>query len=478
MQKQYLIKKLKRFIIIRPFTKLRGKIYSFHPPLNLAILAAFIEKEGFETRIFDYESEYYDKNILLNRIKSYSPVAVGLTAYTNTINNAHVIAGDIKRDFPELPLILGGPHSTAIPCETLEEFPFFDIVVIGEGEATLLCLLNSFLDNTPIQNVKGIAYRKNGGIILGHARELISDLDTIPFPKREMLITSNSDRHFSRGILMGNKYIASMYTSRGCAFNCIFCAVKSSYSGDLKRVRFRSVENVNEEIALCAKKYDYRHICFQDDSFTLNKSRFFPIADKLKELHLTWNCDVRANTIDRDTLLYMKKCGCVKVSIGVESGSQKILDLIKKKITVAQVKNAFRLCHEVGIKIKEGTFIIGSHPDETIEDIEKSMALIREIKPDFVSLAIGVPYPGTELRRIMQERNLIESNEWQRYSLSDIPVWHTEYFSAEQLLKLQKKLVRYVYLTPQYFLKSINNPKLLLHLVRAGFQFFFLRPKA
>lgn len=119
---------------------------------------------------------------------------------------------------------------------------------------------------------------------------------------------------------------------------------------------------------------------------------------------------MRANTIDRDTPVYMKKSGCVKVSIGVESGSQKILDLIKKKITVEQVKNAFRLCHEVGIKIKEGTFIIGSHPDETIKDIEKTIELIGEIKPDFVSLSIGVPFPGTELRLIMQERHLIESN--------------------------------------------------------------------
>jgi len=469
--------KSKRFIIIRPFTKLNGKIYSFHPPLNLAILASYIGKEGIQTRIFDYEIENYDNNILLNRIESNSPVAVGLTAYTNTINNAHMIAGDIKREFPELPLIIGGPHSTAIPYETLEEFPFFDIVVIGEGEETLLYLLKSFLANSPIQNIKGIAYRKKDRIIIGHKRELISDIDTIPFPKREMIITDRNDRHFSRGILMSNKYIASMYTSRGCAFDCIFCAVNRSYSGDIKRIRFRSVENVNEEIVLCAKKYGYRHICFQDDSFTLNKTRLYPIADKLKELCLTWNCDVRSNAIDRDTLVYMKKCGCVKVSIGVESGSQKVLDLIQKKITVEQVKNAFRLCHEVGIKIKEGTFIIGSHPDETIEDIEKTMALIREIKPDFVSLSIGVPFPGTELRLIMQERNLIESNDWQKYSLSDIPVWHTAYFSAEHLRKLQKKLVRYFYLTPQFFLKSLKNPELLLHLIRAGSQFFFFDSK-
>jgi radical SAM superfamily enzyme YgiQ (UPF0313 family) len=224
-------------------------------------------------------------------------------------------------------------------------------------------------------------------------------------------------------------------------------------------------------LELCVSRFGFRHFCFLDDSFSLNKARLFPIADKLKELGATWNCDIRANSIDEESLAHMKRCGCQKVSIGVESGSPRMLDSIHKQITVPQIIAAFGLCRKVGIPITEGTFMIGSHPDETQEDVQETIRLLHQVRPDYASVAIGVPFPGTPLRRIMAERGLIESDDWTRYTMSSTPAWHTTNFSSAQLVRLQKQIVSGYYLHPRFLFKSLRSPRLLAHLIRAGFQF-------
>lgn len=459
------------FLLIRPYTAVRGPAFSFHPPLNLACLAAQLEARGLRTEVLDYESEPYDPEALARRIRAGGPLAVGLSAYTNTIVPAAAIARDVKDRCPGLPVIVGGPHATALPERTLAEFPAFDIAVVGEGEATLPCLLAALRERAPLAGIEGIAFREGGRAALTPPRALIPDLDSLPLPDRSRLPPARNDRHFSRGILPVGGEVTSIYTSRGCPHDCVYCAVNTAYPKGAGRVRTRSAAGVNRELELCAGRSGVRHFCFLDDSFSLDRARLLPIAEKLRELGATWNCDIRADGADEDALTLMRRCGCVKVSIGVESGSPRVLEAIRKRVTVAQIREAFRLCRKAGIPIVEGTFMVGSHPDETPEDVEMTVALLRELRPDYACVSVGVPYPGTRLRLLLEERGLIESDDWTRYTMSSLPVWRTACFTAEDLARLQKRIVRGYYLSPRFLLGALRSPRLLPHLLRAGLQF-------
>ncbi|MBF0518539.1 MAG: cobalamin-dependent protein [Nitrospirae bacterium] len=457
--------------LVRPFTQVTSRAFAFGPPVSLAYMAGFLKSKGISVKIIDYEELVYSMDSMYDLINAHVPSAIGFSAYTNTIQSAHKIASDIKKRYPQMPTIVGGHHSTAMAEETLREFPDFDIVVIGEGELTLYEVVERITQNKPLNGTAGIAYREGSNIITEPSRSLIQNLDELPFPDRSLIQSNVTGRHFTRGILMG-KGITSVYTSRGCHYNCIFCAVNRSHSVDNKPVRYRSIENVCEELQECSKKYGYKHIHFQDDSFSLTSERVIPIADKLKALGMTWNCDFRANTVNKELLSYMKKSGLIKVSIGVESGSPRILELNNKKITVEQVKRAFKICHEVGIKMIEGTFLIGSHPDETMQDIEMTIALFKEIKPDLSAISIATPYPGTKLREIMLEKGLVFSNDWGKYMLASLPGWRTIHFTPEELVRLQKKLVRIFYLNPHTFLHMLQNRSFFMHALKGGLEFF------
>lgn len=228
------------------------------------------------------------------------------------------------------------------------------------------------------------------------------------------------------------------------------------------RTRFRSVENVLAEVEECVKKYNFEHFSIADDTFTLNQERAIEICYGLKKLGVrSWHCGgTRVNAVSPKMLKVMAETGCQKVAFGVESGSPRILELIGKKITLEQVKNAFLWAREAGIRFIEGNFIIGSDPAETQEDLKMTLDLIREIKPDLVSLAIIVPYPGTRVYEKMKSRGYIFTEDWEKFAMIDqVPCWRTEHFTSEELLKYQKKMLRNFYLRPDYLWRILVKLK-------------------
>ena len=402
--------------------------------------------------IWDYEVQPFSPPDFIQKINKSQPKIIGFSCFTPTVINGHKLAKIIKENFPSIVTLVGGPHSSALPQRTLEEFPYFDLVVVGEGEETLLEVCQNLEKNQPWSGILGIAYRVPGGVKEEGKRPLIENLDKLPFPQRDLLNFDLRRRgHVSRGISNRLKN-TEIYTSRGCPIGCIFCAVRATMG---LRIRLRSPENVLAEVEDCLGRYRFEHLAVADDSFTFNQERVVKICQGFQKLGVkSWHCEgTRVDIVSPELLKLMAKTGCQKIVFGVESGSQRILELIGKKITIEQVKKAFKWAREAGIKYIEGDYIIGSHPSETLEDVEKTIELIKETKPDLISVTTIVPYPGTPVYELMKEKGYIFSEDWEKFVMLDqLSPWRTEFFSPEDLLKLQRKVLKSFYLRPSYIL--------------------------
>ena len=373
--------------------------------LGLSYIAAVLSKNGYEVKIYnaDYESsenyadqreifEGYDnyKKILSNlnhplwlevreTIERFFPDIIGITMLTGTYKSAENIGRIAKELNNDIEVVVGGTHPTVLPSKTIKN-EYFDYVVRGEGEYPFLDLVNG----VRIEDIKGLTFiNKRGEIVNNPDRNFIEDLDSFPFPSRDIYL--NDTHYMDYGYIM---------TGRGCPFECTFCASKKVWKGP---VRFRSPENVVEEVKHVHNKYGTKFFYFVDDTFTLNKKRANKICKLLIEcnLDISWICDTRVDTIDEELLRVMKESGCVRVKIGVESGSERILKKVKKKITKKQIKDSVAFIKKVGIDLT--IYLMIGFPTETQEEMRETLDFARELDPTYYSLSILAPYPGTEI---------------------------------------------------------------------------------
>jgi len=444
-------------LLFRPPDPLQDSALLSHTrPMNLAYLAAMLRTAGFNVVIVDYETTPYGTQHLQQVIRHVRPVAAAITCTTPTVKSAAQLAAAIKSCAPEVTTVVGGAHASAFPKQTMQEFPVFDYLVFGEGEITLRDLCLRLRDGGKDDTINGLVFRENGALTATEARPLITDLDTIPFPARDLIDYTTQAGHSSRGF--SNKLLSTeLFTSRGCPFGCSFCAIQATFG---KSVRFRDPLFIEDEVHRMVREHHFNHVVIADDTFTLQPDRAAAICEILGRSGITsWNCDTRVNTVSLELLKTMKRCGCEKVAFGVESGSQRLLDLIGKGITVEQVRTAVYRAKQAGIRHIEGNFIIGCDPSETAEDLERTRELITTLPWSFVSVAVIVPYPGTPVREQMLSDGLIDSDVgWEDYVIfGKRPGWRTEHFSADDLLQHQRSLTRSFYLRPSYILSRLAS---------------------
>jgi len=448
-------------------------------PINLCYLAAVLEKAQAEVRIIDYFVDDYTAELLTNELRDFRPDIVGIGSFTSSIKYVEPIARTVKLFNPRIVTLLGGVHLSALPQQTMPDVPSIDLGVVGEGEETLKEIYLAIKNGLPLCDIDGICYREDGRTVLTPRRALIENLDDIPFPARHLVPLEKYKRaHVSRGFSRKYLNIMELFTSRGCPNKCIFCAGHVNYGFKL---RYRSFENIRAEILLLREQYGIDHITFDDDTLTINRDLVVQVSSLLKEYNITFDCNARVNTVDYELLKHMKNCGCKKVSFGVESGSPRMLKLLKKGITVEQVKHAFRMAKKAGIKYIEGTFMMGGHPDETLEDVEMTRKLMFELMPDFISMSIIIPFPGTETCNLMVQRGLLsEKPDWANYTFNvhkKLPFERLTYLTASQLIALQAHIIKSYYMNPVYLLRKvlgIRSLRDLAYFVKLGRQFFSL----
>ncbi|BCG46163.1 Radical SAM domain protein [Citrifermentans bremense] len=461
-------------LLVRPPDPFQGSALLSHTrPMNLAYLASSLRRAGFRVAIADYEALPYSEEHLATLLQRLSPGVVGLSATTPTIGSAALLAQAVKRLSGDTVTVIGGSHASALPRETLEEFPFFDYLVRGEGELTLAELCLRLQDGGADRDIRGIAYRSGGGVMVNPPRELVADLDSLPFPARDLLDYSPRAGHSSRGFSNALRS-GELFTSRGCPVACSFCAIQATFG---RSVRFRDPACIADELARMVREQQVNHVVIADDTFTLDAERAASICEILLNSGIrSWNCDTRVNTVTPELLRLMRRCGCEKVAFGVESGSPRLLGAMGKGITVEQVERAVCWAREAGIRHVEGNFIVGCDPSETREDLEQTRRLIQGLPWTFVSVSVVVPYPGTPLREKMLAAGLIEPGiPWEDYVIfGKKPRWRTANFSAEELLEYQRSFTRSFYLRPRYVLgqlAAIRSREELGYWTRAGFSY-------
>lgn len=399
--------RLKILLIIPPggYYAERWKKGTLMPSLGICYIASVLEKNGHLVEIIDAHIEGFSFKKLLSQLKNSKPDLVGVTFTTENRFQGFNVIRKIKQALPNTLICAGGPHVSLAAEDTLSNIPELDFIVRGEGEETISELVNTITEKKLLENVKGISYRVGNKIYHNPPRTLIQNLDNIPFPARHLVpwekynfILEVPDR--------GKLQTANLMTSRGCPFNCNFCASSKMWG---RTCRTRSVDNILEEIEILRNKYKIEALWIFDDTFTVNKKRVQEFSNKLLERrwNLSWFCEVRVDTVDKELLTLMKKSGCYSIGFGVESGSQRILDeVIGKRIDLEQVREVAKTCKELGII--SNPFFIFSHPGETKEDIEKTMDMIRTWpKPSSISLSLLHIYPGTKLEEIAKIKGIL-----------------------------------------------------------------------
>lgn len=443
--------------IVPPFSRLKIKptpSFLGHAfPFGLSYLAAYAQKFGHQVIILDTLSNDLNINQIKKFVKKEKPDLIGITSMTHYIKSAVFIAKICKNIYPKIPIVIGGPHAS-FDYENLLKNYCFDYVVIGEGELTFKELLDHLENKKPnsnLKNISGIAYKAKNKIIKTKPRLPITNLDLTPFPSRDLV---NFDDYIFDQLLPNAVEIMS---SRGCSHRCAFCS--SSYFW--KCWRSRSPENIIKEMKEIIKKYPKtKSFLFYDDNFTLNKNKVIKLCRLIIKNKLNkypWNCNARADQVDKKMLILMKKAGLVKINYGVETGSPKVAKNIDKNLDPNKLKKAIKMTKDLGIEVL-AFFMIGN-PGETPKTIKQSIKLAKELKPTTTLWSITQILPGTKLDQLQPVSDYIkylykpELKKPYRQTWSYIPVFENPLLNREQLIYHHKKILKYF-----LFYHLFNNP--------------------
>jgi radical SAM superfamily enzyme YgiQ (UPF0313 family) len=424
------------------------------PPYGLLWLAAVCREEGYTPTILDAAAKGLDPRAAAEAIAAQNPRFVGITSTTISITRAHQTALHLKQLLPEATILIGGPHATAVPEDTLERYQVFDVLVVGEAEDTIVPLLRTIDEDGDLAGVDGILYRKpDGALHRTMPRAFIEDLDKLPLPAWDLI--DSPEAQYAPSAMRSHRFPStSLVTSRGCMGACTFCdnqvfgrKVRSFSPGYILRMMEYLIEN-----------WGIRDITIYDDNFVTRRDVLKKVCESLEEKQwdLSWSCNARVDVVTEKSLTWMAKAGCWQISFGIESGNQEILDREIKGVTLDRIRKTIQFCHDLGIHTK-GFFMIG-HPGETRETIQESVEFAKSMPLDSFQMSFVTPFPGTAMYHEAHEYGeFIE--DWEKMNMWT-PVFVPHGFDVHELIALQKKALRSFYLQPRIiwsYLRSIHS---------------------
>lgn len=427
-------------------SKLAKSAVSYQHPLGLLYIATCIQEAGHEVKLID--GAFWTQSEVLDQVRAFGPGFVGVSANASMWKKAARTAEDIKAIDPSIHVSVAGPFPSAVEEECLKMCEHIDSVVIGEGEETVPELIERVEKGESLEGVAGVAFRSaSGAITKNEPRPLIEDLDTIPIPRRELL--GDFDKYESPPGSYKEKPIAIVMTSRGCKARCIYCF---QMKGE-RRIRFRSVENVVQEVEELVNRYGFKEIRFLDETFTADRERALEILRGFRERQLKFSFYVssRVNTVDYELLKEMKKAGCWAVLFGAESGVQKNLNTMRKGITLDQTRAAVKAAKKAGLKVYT-PFIIGI-PGETYEEAQRTIDFAIELDPHYANFHSMTPFPGTELYENIDKYGTMsmDTDDYTFEGAAFVPYTMTR----EQIEELRTAGFRKFYSRPKFILRRL-----------------------
>ena len=407
------------------------------PPTDLMYLAAIAETCGFEAMIKDYSLG----GNLSSDIETFRPDYLVANIATPTFKSDMEAVANAKSKLPNLITIVKGAPFLTYNTNVIYENPFIDYVIYGEPELTL----KEILEGVPDNEILGICYSENMQGVKNDPRPFNEDLDQLPFPARHLVDNTIYKRPDN------GKVQAVIKVSRGCPYHCFFC-LATPVSGT--KVRTRSAENILLEIKECIEKYNIKNFLFWSDIFNFDRAWTLDFCKKIiaSGLKFTWSANTRANTLDNEMAELMYKSGCRLVSIGVESGSQEILNNIGKKITLDDIRNTVKILKKNKIKIYN-YFVIGL-PWETEKTVEDTIKFAIELDSNFISFYTATPLPGTRFFAYAMMNKLIDG-QLDFNSAYYIPTVRSHELSKDRIFELHKKAIKKFYLRPRFIIKTL-----------------------
>lgn len=423
---------------------------SLRAPNDLAYMASMLRQIEIEPIIRDYPAEKLTWRDYENDLIKKTPDILIMSVTTATVVDDLHAFRLAKKISPSVITIAKGALFFASDMKLFNrpEFDAMDFALAGEAETIIQDLIKGLVEQTSLDEIHGIVYRKaERAWIRNLQKEFETDLDTIPFPARD-LIKNNLYVRPDTGTPQ-----ATIQTSRGCPSNCVFC-LTPAISG--QKVRQRSVQNIVDEIQECVDRYGIRDFFFKADTFTINKKFVIELCKEIldRKLNIQWVANSRVDTMDAERLDWMKKAGCWLVAFGFESGDDEILRKMKKDATVADAYHAVRLVKESGLRVY-GFFMIGLPWDDHVT-VEKTMRFAKEMDCDFSEIHIATPYEGTELHTIARNAGLLNEDVVGHDYFHD-PTMATLFLSREEIMNYRKKGLRQIYLSPKYIIKTFSN---------------------
>lgn len=397
-----------RVLLVKPWAQFSAQFSNQYPPLGLAYIAASLERASHSVKILDLTIERMNSGEFGLYLSQQKPDVIGITCMITEFNEALRVASICKEVEPTSTVIVGGPLPTSMPQAFLSQ-KFIDVVVIGEGEKTLVELIDKLELNETISNVPGIAYKKQGEFRINAEREPIADLDSLPFPARHLLPLERYFSSFENWFGLSSKIKGTnMISSRGCPYDCIYCDRKATGS----KLRKRSAVAVVDEMQFLAEKYHVRGIIFSDDMFDADRARVYQICNEIKQrkLDVIWGVNSRVNHANEEMYKAMRQSGCRFVAFGIESGNQEMLNFMQKRITLPQVIKAVNSTKRAGLRAV-GYFMIGMLGEDE-KMIKQTIQFAKGLNLDSGGFSKVVPIPGTKLYDLAKKDGLIQNDDF------------------------------------------------------------------
>lgn len=446
-----------RILLVNPpYTEVYGKykyaarVGVLYPPLGLMYLASSLEQDENDVKILDCELENGYKEFP-DYIRRYAPHIIGITSTTPLHHLAMELFNIIKKINKRIVTVCGGAHTTALGAQVLGECESIDIACIGEGEITIKEICKN-IDN--LSEVEGIIYRDGVSIVKNPPRKLIEDIDEIPFPARHLV--KLKEYRFSvpgKGIVP----ITPIRTTRGCPYKCVFCSQHCIFGHG---IRSRSIDNIIKELNDIIYNHKINDLIFYDDTFGLNKKLIYELADvvRRKKLRFTIEGWTRADVIDDKFMSELKTIGLTRLSIGVESGNQHILDAIRKGTSLEKIREAYEIASKYGIETKMS--IIFGLPFETKKTIRETIRFMKSLRCYQAYVNVATPFPGTEFYTMAKNGYgglRLLTNDWRKFRRWGNAVISVNDLGRKDLIRWQKRALIEFYLTPKRMIYNLKR---------------------
>lgn len=411
-----------------------------YPPASLLYLAASLQNRGFGAVVVEANAFGLSDSEIARRITDARPLLVGFSVYTEILPQIRDLTRLARRAWPGARIVLGGPHATAVPRTTLDQFPEADFVLTGECEESLPQLCRALLDNGPLKEVPGLHFRENGRILRGPAH-VFPDVHSLPWPDKNLVAAAYREKRYYT-LLVRRRPVDTLFTSRGCPFSCGFCY------NFRKQYRARTPEDVLEELAAICDR-GIRDVEITDDTFTVNEERALSIFRLIQKerLPVSFRIKSRVDVFSERLAAEASKAGVYLVSFGMESASPEVLAAMNKKITPNLMARAVALCREH--RLASHTSWVLGYPGETPETIENTVRFILKTKPTTANLAVLRPYPNTPVYLEARDRGTLVG-EWSPDG-GEVPWVRLPWANDRRTLETAcRKAVARIYFTPHY----------------------------